>query len=52
MAAVTRAGGTILPGAPSFYSGATTFEDLVDTVVARVLTHMAIPHALVPAWGS
>jgi 4-hydroxy-3-polyprenylbenzoate decarboxylase len=51
MASVTRAGGTVLLGAPVFYSGAKTMEDLVDTVVARILDHMGIPHTLMPPWG-
>jgi 4-hydroxy-3-polyprenylbenzoate decarboxylase len=51
MASVTRAGGTVLLGAPVFYSGAKTREALVDTVVARILDHMGIPHTLMPPWG-
>ncbi|MCP9235142.1 UbiX family flavin prenyltransferase [Lewinella sp. JB7] len=37
MTAVTEAGGIICPAVPSFYSGATTAEEIVGTIVDRVL---------------
>ncbi|CAH1000366.1 Flavin prenyltransferase UbiX [Neolewinella maritima] len=37
MTAITEAGGIICPAVPSFYSGAATAEDIVRTVVDRVL---------------
>lgn len=37
MKTVTEAGGIICPASPSFYSRPTTFEELVSTVVDRVL---------------
>ena len=52
MAAITRAGGVILPPSPSFYSFPATLEALVDTVVARILDHLKIEHDLIPRWGS
>ena len=45
------AGATLLPANPSFYSGATTITELVDTVVARVLDHMGIANQLAPRWA-
>jgi len=45
------AGATILPANPSFYSGAKTVVELVDTVVARVLDHLGTPHQLAPRWA-
>ncbi len=45
------AGATILPANPSFYSHPTTVEQVVDTVVARVLDHLGVAHSLVPRWG-
>jgi 4-hydroxy-3-polyprenylbenzoate decarboxylase len=45
------AGATLLPANPSFYSGAKTITDLVDTVVARVLDHMGIANQLAPRWA-
>ncbi|WP_420460416.1 UbiX family flavin prenyltransferase [Neolewinella sp.] len=37
MTTITEAGGIICPAVPSFYSGATTAEEIVRTVVDRVL---------------
>lgn len=44
------AGATILPANPSFYTQPKTIEQVVDTVVARVLDHIGIPNHLVPRW--
>lgn len=44
------AGATILPANPSFYTHPTTVEQVVDTVVARVLDHLGIPQTLVSPW--
>ena len=44
------AGATILPANPSFYTLPTTIEQVVDTVVARVLDHLGVPHKLVERW--
>jgi 4-hydroxy-3-polyprenylbenzoate decarboxylase len=51
MVAVTRAGGVVLPAAPSFYSQPTTVEAVLDTVVGRVLDQLGIAHKLMPRWG-
>ena len=51
MLAVTRAGAVVLPASPSFYSKAATVEELLDTVVARVLDQVGVPHTLMPRWG-
>jgi len=40
------AGALILPATPSFYSNAGSIDDLIDTVVARVLNHIGIKHNL------
>jgi 4-hydroxy-3-polyprenylbenzoate decarboxylase len=45
-----QAGATILPANPSFYTRPQTIEQLADTVVARVLDHLSLPHQLVPRW--
>jgi 4-hydroxy-3-polyprenylbenzoate decarboxylase len=45
------AGATILPANPSFYTHPQTVEQVVDTVVARVLDHLAVPHKLAPRWA-
>ena len=44
------AGAMILPANPFFYHSPRTIEDLVDTVVARVLDHLGIPQTLVARW--
>lgn len=44
------AGATLLPANPSFYSRPATVEAVADTVVARVLDHLGIPHHLLPRW--
>lgn len=51
MARLARAGATILPPAPGFYGRPTTVCELVDFVVARVLDHLGVAHALGPRWG-
>ena len=45
------AGATLIPANPSFYSGAKTVVELVDTVVARVLDHIGLPNQLAPRWA-
>ena len=45
------AGATLIPANPSFYSGAKTVLELVDTVVARVLDHVGLPNQLAPRWA-
>jgi 4-hydroxy-3-polyprenylbenzoate decarboxylase len=45
------AGATILPANPSFYTRPQTIEQLVDTVVARVLDHLGLPQQLMPRWA-
>lgn len=55
MERVTRAGAVVIPASPQFYSKPASIEDLVDTVVAKVLKHL---HAIkddeniVPCWSS
>jgi 4-hydroxy-3-polyprenylbenzoate decarboxylase len=51
MLRLTRAGAVIMPAAPGFYHRPTAIADLVDFVVARVLDHLHVPHALVRRWG-
>ena len=40
MARVTRAGAVVIPASPQFYSKPADIEELVDTVVAKVLKHL------------
>lgn len=45
------AGATLIPANPSYYTRPETIEQVVDTVVARVLDHMGVPHKLVARWS-
>lgn len=45
------AGATILPANPSFYMRPKSIEQVVDTVVARVLDHLGVPNKLVERWA-
>ena len=45
------AGAVILPANPSFYMSQKTIQEVVDTVVARVLDHLGVPQKLVPRWS-
>jgi 4-hydroxy-3-polyprenylbenzoate decarboxylase len=51
MLRLTRAGGVVLPAAPGFYHRPRHIDDLVDFVVARVLDHLGVNHALGKRWG-
>ena len=44
------AGATILPANPSYYMRPQSIEEVIDTVVARVLDHLGIPQKLAPRW--
>jgi 4-hydroxy-3-polyprenylbenzoate decarboxylase len=45
------AGAVILPANPGFYAGPKTIQEVVDTVVARVLDHLGMPNQLAPRWS-
>jgi 4-hydroxy-3-polyprenylbenzoate decarboxylase len=51
MVTVTEAGAIVLPAAPAFYHQPKTIEDLVDTVVARVLQNLGVPQDIQPQWA-
>lgn len=48
---VTRAGAVVLPASPGFYHRPATVAELVDFVVARVLDHLGVEHAVGRRWG-
>ena len=52
MLSLSQAGATILPANPGFYYRPQSVDDLVDFMVARILDHLEVPHALVPRWGA
>ena len=51
MLRLSRAGATILPASPGFYSRGDTVERLVDFVVARVLDHLGVENTLMERYG-
>ena len=51
MLKLARAGAVILPANPGFYHHPKSAADVVDFVVARVLDHLGVAHALMPRWG-
>src|SRR5947209_6226157 len=46
------AGAIVLPANPAFYTRPQTIEQVVDTVVARVLDHLGTAHKLMARWGA
>ena len=50
MATLSRAGGIVMPAAPSFYSQPKNFDELADTVVHRALDLMGL-HPNTFRWG-
>ena len=51
MLRLTRAGAVVLPASPGFYHRPAQIGELVDFVVARVLDHLGVEHALGRRWG-
>ncbi len=51
MLRLARMGAVIMPANPGFYHRPRSIEQLVDFMVARVLDHLGIEHALLPRWG-
>lgn len=48
--AVTEAGALVLPATPSFYHRPASVEEVVDTVVFRILDHLGMPAAEASRW--
>lgn len=49
---LARSGATILPAMPSFYGQPSGLEQLVDTIVGRVLDQLGLEHDLIKRWGA
>jgi flavin prenyltransferase len=45
-----EAGAEIIPAIPAFYHRPQTVLDVIDTVVARILDHLGLDHALTKRW--
>lgn len=52
MLRLSHAGAIITPASPGFYHRPTRIEELVDFVVARVLSQLDVAHELGPRWRS
>ncbi len=52
MLKLARGGAVILPANPGFYHHPKHVQDVVDFVVARILDHLGVAHALMPRWGA
>ncbi len=50
MLKLSQAGVIIMPANPGFYNEPTQIEDLVDFMVARLMDHLQLPHALSKRW--
>ncbi len=50
MAAVTEAGAIVIPSSPAFWAKPKTIEELVDSVVERVLSHLGISKDSAAKW--
>ncbi len=50
MLRISQAGGIICPASPAFYMKPQSINDIVDTVVARVLDLLGVRHNLVVRW--
>lgn len=51
MLRLTQAGAVVMPASPGFYHQPQGIDDLVNFVVARILDHLDVEHALVRRWG-
>lgn len=52
MLRLSQAGAVILPPNPGFYNHPKSVQDVVDFVVARILDHLGVAHALMQRWGA
>lgn len=51
MLRLSRAGATIMPPNPAFYTRPETVDEMIDFVVARVLDQLGVSQTLMPRWG-
>lgn len=52
MLKLAKLGVTIMPASPGFYHHPAGIADLIDFVVARIMDHLRLEHALIPRWGA
>ena len=51
MLKLSQAGATILPANPGFYFNPSSVDEIIDFMVARILDHLNVAHALGERWG-
>lgn len=51
MLKLTRMGAVIVPASPGFYHKPQSVEDMVDFIVARILSQLGLAQDLMPRWG-
>lgn len=51
MLELSRLGALVMAASPSFYGKPTTVEELLDTVIGRLLDHLGLEHKLTRRWG-
>lgn len=52
MLKLTRMGAVVVPASPGFYHKPESVNDMVDFIVARILSQLDLPQELMPAWGN
>jgi flavin prenyltransferase len=52
MLKLTRMGAVIIPASPGFYHKPESVDDLVDFIVARILSQLGIEQTLLSKWGA
>ncbi|KEA65516.1 3-polyprenyl-4-hydroxybenzoate carboxy-lyase UbiX [Marinobacterium lacunae] len=51
MLKLTRMGAVVIPASPGFYQRPGSVEDMIDFIVARILSQLGIEQTLLPRWG-
>lgn len=51
MLKLTRMGAVMVPASPGFYNKPASVDEMVDFVVARILSQLGIKQDLMPGWG-
>ncbi|WP_151703892.1 flavin prenyltransferase UbiX [Nitrincola alkalilacustris] len=51
MLKLTRMGVVIIPASPGFYHRPQSIEDMIDFIVARILSQLGFEQTLLPRWG-
>ncbi len=51
MLKLTRMGAVVVPASPGFYQRPASVEDMVDFIVARILSQLGLEQSLLPRWG-